>query len=82
MARRNYPKHARRRDRGLEDRYDRDYVNLPEYPQYCSIVAVPLKTIYINMDADPRADDFYVAKSFNDPVLRKLEKKIGCGGIA
>lgn len=79
MARRNHPKHSRRQGRGLEDRFDRDYVNFPEYPQYCSIVAVPLKTIYINMDAGPKANDFHVAKSFNDPVLKKLAKKIECG---
>ena len=82
MARRNYPKHTRRKGREMEERYDRDYVNLPEYPQYCTIVVVPLKTIYVNLDADPKADDFHVAKSYSDPVMRKLAKRIGCEVIA
>lgn len=60
----------------MEDRFDRDYVNLPEYRQYNTIVVLPMKTIFVNLDADPRADDFYVVKHYGDRVFRKLEKHI------
>ena len=73
MSRKNKNPHPRK---NLRDRYDVDYVSLPEYPQYCSVVAMPMKTIYINVDADPEADDFYAARSFNDQVLKKLEKRL------
>lgn len=77
MPRRN---HARsRRINPIADRYDTDYVNLPEYPQYNSVVAVPLKTIFYNLDAAPGADDFHVAKHYGDPVLKKLARKIENG---
>ena len=80
MARHNYPKNGRRTT--VADRYDTDYVSLPEYPQYCSVVAVPLKTIFYNMDAAPGADDFYVTRCESDPVFKKLAKRIGCEVIA
>lgn len=77
MSRKNRNPHpAKRRRTGMADRYDTDYVNLPEYPNFCSVVAVPLKTIFYNLDADPKADDFHVAKHYGDPVMRKLAKHI------
>lgn len=79
MPRRNRTKHPARPR--LEDRFDRGYVNLPEYPQYCSVVVLPMKTIFVNLDADPRADDFYVVKHYGDRVFRRLEKRIGAGEV-
>ena len=78
MPRRNHAKHNRRSN--MQDRFDTDYVSLPEYPQYNSIAVIPLKTIYLNLDAASNANDFYVIRSYNDPMMRRLEKKIG--GIA
>lgn len=65
-----------KRKSGLLDRYDTDWISLPEYPRYNSIVAIPLKTIFYNLDAAPGANDFHVAKHYGDPVLKKLAKKI------
>lgn len=76
MPRRNHNPRGRSRS-SLIDRYDTDYISLPEYPQYNSIVAIPLKTIFYNLDAACGANDFYVIRSFDDPMMRKLEKKIG-----
>ena len=56
MARRNHSKHPRRAT--LPDRYDLDYVSLPEYPQYIRVIVKPLKTIFVNLDADFNADGF------------------------
>lgn len=75
MARHNRPKHPR--NPIFTDRYDLDYVSLPEFPHLIRIVAKPLKTVYVNLDADFDADDFYVVRSFNDPIMRKIESRIG-----
>lgn len=75
MARRNHPKHTRHPV--LVDRYDLDYVNLPEYPQFIRVVVRPLKTIFVNLDADFDADDFYVVRGLHDPIMRKIESRIG-----
>lgn len=75
------PRRNRSRKGGAIINYDTDYVNLPEYPRYNSVVAIPLKTIFYNLDADHDADDFYVARHYGDPVMRKLAKKIE-GGVS
>lgn len=74
MGRKNRSKKGGQQN--MIDRYDREYISLPEYPQYKTITAIPLKTILINLEAGRRADDFYVARSENDPVLRRIIKKI------
>lgn len=70
MARHNRPKHGRKAR--LEDKFDRDYVHLPEYPQFTTITIIPMKTIYINLDAAYTANDFYVARSENDKIARRV----------
>ena len=84
MARKNRNPHPRRiREKSaILKGYDRDYVNLPEYAQYRTITAVPLKTVFENLDADPRANDFYVARSYGDPVMKKLARRITAEVIA
>lgn len=62
--------------------FDRDYVSLPEYPQYTTILALPLKTVFVNLDAGPRANDFYVATHYGDKVLKKIAKKLEAEVIA
>lgn len=71
MGRHNHRKHIR----SIEDRYDGDYIGLPELPRISRIIAVPLKTIYINVDADPEADEIYTAKSWCDPILQLIVRK-------
>lgn len=75
MSRKNRNPHPRKPS--LTDRYDLDYVYLPEYPRYNRIVVRPLKTIFVNLDADFWSDDFYVVRNLNDPIMRKIEGKIG-----
>ena len=78
MPRRNHnPRKCNRRS--LIDNYDTEYISLPEYPQYNSVVAIPLKTIFYNIGAAPGANDFHVAKHYGDPVFKKLAKKIENG---
>ena len=74
MARRNHPKHPR--NAIFSDRYDLDYVSLPEFPKMIRIVAKPLKTIYINLDADFDADGCHVAKNMNDHILQTIAERI------
>lgn len=74
MARHNRPKHPRRPT--LADRYDLDYVNLPEYPGFIRIIVKPLKTIFVNLDASFDADDFYVVRNLHDPMMRLIEGRI------
>lgn len=80
MSRKNRNPHPRKPS--LTDRYDLDYVNLPEYPQYNRIVVKPFKTIYVNLDADFWADDFYVVRHMHDPVMRKIIRHINSEVIA
>lgn len=75
MSRKNRNPHPRKPS--LTDRYDLDYVNLPEYRRYNRIIVKPLKTIFVNLDADFWSDDFYVVRSFNDPIMRRIERRIG-----
>ena len=75
MARKNRNPHPRKPS--LTDRYDIDYVNLPEYHRYNRIIVKSLKTIFVNLDADFWSDDFYVVRSFNDPIMRRIERRIG-----
>ena len=74
MSRKNHNPHPRYPI--LSKHYDLDYVNLPEYPNFVRVVAKPLKTIYVNLDADFNADDFYVARDFNDRILRLIAERM------
>ena len=75
MARKNRNPHPRKPS--LTNRYDLDYVNLPEYPKYNRIIVKPFKTIFVNLDADFWADDFHVVRHMADPVMRLIECRIG-----
>ena len=80
MSRKNRNPHPRKPS--LTDRYDLDYVNLPEYPQYNRIIVKPYKTVYVNLDADFWADGFYVVRHMSDPVMRKIMCRVGSEVIA
>ena len=68
MGRHNHKK----QHRSMADRYDTDYISLPEYPHILRINAVPMKTVYINVDADFEPAETYTAKSWSDPVLQAI----------
>lgn len=68
-------KHKHSKRMNMDDRYDKDYISLPEYPHILRIVAVPMKTIYINVEADPDTADEYTAKSWCDEVLQCIASK-------
>lgn len=74
MGRKNH--NPRRKAPFFSGHYDLDYVNLPEYPNFTRIIAKPLKTIYINLDADFNADDFYVARDCDDWILRLIAERM------
>lgn len=74
MGRHNYTKRGRRMK--TEDRFDVDYVNLPECPQFTTITIIPMKTIFINLDAAADANDFHVARSEHDPIAKKVLRRI------
>ena len=74
MARHNHPKHPRRFNSTAS--YDLDYVSLTEYPHIIHVVAKPLKTIYVNLDADFNADQTHVAHSTNDRILRIIAERL------
>lgn len=74
MVRRNHPKHSRKNF--FSDRYDLDYVNLPERPDLIRIIVKPYKTVYINLDADFWADDFYVVRNDDDKIMRMIAERI------
>lgn len=78
MSRKNRNPHPRKPS--LTDRYDLDYVNLPECRKFNRIIVKPLKTIFVNLDAEFWSDDFYVVRSLNDPMMRRIERKLG--GVA
>ena len=79
MARHNRPRRKCRRR--PEERFDRDYTSLPEYPQFTTITVIPLKTIFVNMDAAPNANDFHVARSREDKIAKLAAARAGCGAI-
>ena len=45
-----------RRERPITDNFDRVYIELPGLPQIATIVAMPLKTRFINSAAAPWAN--------------------------
>lgn len=77
MGRKNRNPHPRRFS--LRDRYDLDYVNLPEYPMYLHIIVGAHKTIYVNLDADFGADGVHTVRRKNDPILRMIAKRLENG---
>ena len=74
MARHNHPKHPR--NFNSTNGFDLDYVSLPEYPRIIHVVAKPMKTIYVNLDADFDADQTHIARCYNDGILRKISERL------
>lgn len=66
---------SRKNTRNIQERYDGDYIDLPEFPGISRIIAVPLKTIYINIAADPDAEEIYTAHCWCDKILQLIVRK-------
>ena len=74
MSRHNRNPHPTRPS--IMDRYDLDYVHLPQYPKYNKIAVKPLKTVFVNLDADFWTDEVYIVRNDDDPVFRALSQQI------
>ena len=73
MARKNRNPHpARKTDR--TDRYDVDYVFLPQAPEIAAGVAPMMKTVYRNMSCAPWADTVPEAKNEKDKYLTMIRR--------
>lgn len=73
MARKNHNPHpSRKSDR--TDRYDVDYVFLPNAPEIAAVTVPMLKTIYKNLSCAPWADTMHVAKSEKDKYLTMIRR--------
>lgn len=58
----------------LTDRYDVDYIFLPDAPEIAAVVAPAMKTIFRNMSCAPWADETHVAKGENDKYLAQIRR--------
>ncbi len=73
--RRNHAKHPRRKNT-LQDRFDLDYVNLPEYPDIERVIVLPLKTIFRNLDAAPWAQETVVVRSLDSHLMQMVADRV------
>ena len=73
MARKNRNPHpARRPDR--TDRFDVDYVFLPEAPEIAAVAVPQMKTIYKNLSCAPWADTVHEVKGEKDKYLSMIRR--------
>lgn len=56
------------------DRYDVDYVYLPDSPEIAAVVVPQLKTVYRNMDCFPWADSVHEVKNETDKYLNQIRR--------
>lgn len=69
MGRKNYLARTKPNE---ADTYELDYVVLTDYPQINKIIAIPLRTIYVNLAANFDGTLDYTAKCEDDPMLRYI----------
>lgn len=74
MGRHNHIRGKKRQS--MADRFDSDYIDLPEHPEITRICAVPLKTVFHNIAAGEWATEIYTAQSWSDPMMQIIAKKI------
>lgn len=72
MSRRNHPKHPKATS--LTDRYDVDYIFLPEAPEIAAVAVPAMKTIFRNMSCAPWADEMHVVKNDTDKYLTMIRR--------
>lgn len=56
------------------DRYDVDYIYLPDAPELAAVVVPQMKTIYRNMCCAPWADTMHEVKSEKDKYLAMIRR--------
>lgn len=74
MSRKNHIRHPRKVP--AANLYDLDYVSLPEYRNIARIIAKPIKTLFINLDARPDCDNQYVAHDLDDEIMQAIAMRI------
>ena len=75
MSRKNRNPHpAQIKDR--TDRYDVDYVFLPDAPEIAAVAVPQMKTIYRNMSCAPWADTVHEARDEKDKYLTMIRRAI------
>lgn len=73
MGRKNrnpHPPHMQDRT----DRYDVDYIYLPDAPELAAVVVPQMKTIYRNMSCAPWADTMHVVRNEKDKYLTMIRR--------
>lgn len=50
------------------DYFDTDYVEIPSRPDIDRIIVLPLKTVYINLSAEPGANVTRLVHDLNEPL--------------
>lgn len=75
MPRNNSTRHSRPAHT-ISDRYDTDYVELPEHPELLYLIVKPLKTVFRNLCAAPEANKRRVVKKFDDRLYKLLSSKM------
>lgn len=73
MARKNRNPHPACRP-DCTDRYDVDYVFIPEAPEIAAVVVPMMKTIYRNMSCTPWADEVHEVHSEKDKYLTMIRR--------
>lgn len=77
QMRKNHNQHPSRPSNEL-DNYDREYIDMPERSEVCSVVVRPLKVIYINMSAAPDANIVKVCNTV-EQLVDFLPKRLRLG---
>lgn len=74
MARKNRNPHPCKAH--LSERYDVDYVFLPDCPEIAAVAVPSMKTIYRNMACAPWADTVHTAKDDKDKYMAMIRRAI------
>lgn len=69
MGRKNYLSRIKSSDANT---FDLDYVMLPDYPEINKIIAIPLRTVFVNLNANFEGTLDYTAKCVDDPMLKYI----------
>ena len=67
---------TRSRTRSQTDRYDVDYVYLPDAQEIAAVAVPSMKTIYRNMCCAPWADEVHEARDEKDKYLAMIRRAI------
>lgn len=72
MARKN--RNPNQKKQSARERYDVDYIFMPEHPEITAVIAPQMKTIYRNMSCAPWADEVHIAKNDKDKYLAEIRR--------